>query len=108
MKPAKNVVAFRMTDARAKQLLEQIASCSSNVIFTRHALTRMKQRKITPPQVLNCLKKGTITESPYLEPPGYWKMTVERYVAGGSIGCAVALDCTEEKSIVITVFQVTP
>jgi len=55
---ANNVVAFKMTSTKAKQLLVKIADCSKNIIFTKHALARMKQRKITPPQVINCLRKG--------------------------------------------------
>jgi len=106
MKKAENVVAFKMTDARAKQLLARIADDSNNIIFTRHAMARMKQRKITPKQVINCLKRGEITESPYLDQYGCWKITLERHVAGERIGCAIALDDSREKTIVITVFRV--
>lgn len=105
---AKKVVAFRMTDSAAKRLLAQIAEKSSNVIFTDHAVKQMKKRKITRPQVINCLKKGQIVESPFLDHHGMWKVTIERYASGENVGCAVAIDNSRHKSIVITAFKVKP
>lgn len=105
---AKKVVAFRMTDVAAKRLLGQIASKSANVIFTDHAVKQMKKRKITRPQIINCLKKGQITESPCLDHHGMWKVTIERYASGENVGCAVAIDNSKQKSIVITAFWVKP
>lgn len=108
MSAKKKVVAFRMTEAAAKRLLSQIADKSANVIFTDHAVKQMKKRGITRPQVINCLKKGTIVEAPCLDHYGMWKVTVERYASGENVGCAVAIDNSKYKSIVITAFWVNP
>jgi hypothetical protein len=105
---AKKVVPFRMTEAAAKRLLSQIAVKSSNVIFTDHAVSQMKRRKITRPQIISCLRKGLITEAPYLDHHGLWKVRVERYASGENVGCAVAIDNSKQKSIVITAFWVKP
>jgi len=103
---AAKVLNFRLTDTAAKRLLAEVADSSANVIFTRHALERMRQRNITPAQVINCLKKGTITESPCLDHHGFWKLTLERYVSSENIGCSVAIDPARVKGIVITAFWV--
>lgn len=101
---AKKIVQFRMTEARAKGLLVRIAEDSRNVIFTEHAVKQMKKRNITRVQVINCLKKGRITEAPCMDHYGNWKVTVERYACGENVGCAVAIDNSKDKGIVITAF----
>lgn len=105
---AKKVVAFRLTEVAAKRLLAQISVDSANVIFTGHAVKQMKKRRITRIQVLNCLKKGSITEAPCLDHRGMWKATIERRTCGESIGCAVAINASEHNCVVITAFWVNP
>lgn len=105
---AKKIVPFRMTEVAAKRLLVRISEQSVNVIFTDHARKQMRARKITIPQVLNCMKKGRITEAPCMDHAGLWKVTVERYASGENIGCAVAIDNSKHKTIVITAFWVKP
>lgn len=100
------VVPFRLSDPAAKRLLHQVADDTSRVIFTDHAKAQMRKRKITPVQVINCLKKGRISESPVLDHHGNWKLTIERYACGEQIGCAVAIDMSGPKAIVITAFWV--
>ncbi|PPU94883.1 DUF4258 domain-containing protein [Xanthomonas albilineans] len=102
---AQKVVAFRLTDAAAKRLMSKIADNSANVIFTEHAVKQMKKRKITRTQVIDCLKKGRIVESPFLDRYGMWKVTVERYSCGETIGCGVAIDNSRIRNIVITAFR---
>jgi hypothetical protein len=103
---SRKVVAFKMTDTAAKRLLAQIATDNGNVIFTDHAIAQMKRRRITRLQVINCLKRGVITESPCLDLHGLWKLTIERYASGENVGCAAAIDNSKHKSIVITAFWV--
>ena len=52
-------VPMRMNDASALKLLREIAEDSGRVIFTRHALQRMRQRKVSTAQVLTCLRDET-------------------------------------------------
>lgn len=100
------VLNFRLTDAAAKRLLSEIAEDSVKVFFTEHAVKQMKKRKISRVQVINCLRKGKITESPFLDHYGNWKVTIERYACGEQIGCGVAIDTTVPKAIIITAFWV--
>ena len=39
---------------------------------------------------------------------GLWKVTIERYASGENVGCAVAIDNSKHKTIVITAFWVKP
>jgi len=102
----RKVLEFRLADAEAKRLLQQIAAESDAVHFTQHARQQMRKRKITPLQVINCLRKGRITESPCLDLHGNWQLRIERYACGEEIGCGVAIDMTGPKAIVITSFRV--
>jgi hypothetical protein len=100
------IVPFRLADATAKHHLENIAADSQRVKFSKHARLRMQHRGIGPELVLNCLRKGTITESPILDGTGNWQLRIERYAAGENIGCAVAVDIDDPRAIIITAFWV--
>ena len=103
---AGKVIAFRLTDRDALRLLAKIATDSNRIVFTDHALAQMRKRRISPLQVINCLRKGAVTESPCLDFKGFWKLTIERFVAGEAIGCGVSIDMSTPKAIVITAFWV--
>ena len=75
-------VPMPMNDAAAVKLLRAIAKDSERVFYTEHARVRMRQRKVTPVQILECLEKGIISESVFLDQHGNWKLTVSRRVAG--------------------------
>lgn len=92
-----------MNDATALRLLREIASDSGQVIFTRHARQRMLQRKITPVQVLACLRRGFVSEPVALDLHGNWKLTLTHRAAGRDLDVAVAID-VPRRAIVITVF----
>lgn len=94
---------MRMNDATALKLLREIAQDSARVIFTHHASLRMRQRKVTPVQVLTCLQRGIVNESVALDLHGNWKLTVTHRVAGQDLDVAVAID-VPRRAIVITVF----
>lgn len=100
------VLKFQLREADAKRMLTKLAECGSQVFFTDHAKQQMRKRKITPLQVINCLRKGRITEAPCLDLHGNWKLTIERYASGESIGCGVAIDADVPKAIIITAFWV--
>jgi len=92
-----------MNDASALKLLRDIAQDSGRVIFTQHARLRMRQRKVTPVQVLACLQNGIMGEPVALDVHGNWKLTVSRRVAGKDLNVAVAID-VPNRAIIITVF----
>lgn len=94
---------MRMNDATALKVLREIAEDSARVIFTAHARQRMRQRKVTPVQVLACLQRGIVSEPVALDFHGNWKLTVTHRVAGRDLDVAVAID-VPRRAIVITVF----
>lgn len=96
-------VPLRMNDATALKVLREIAQDSAQVIFTHHARQRMRQRKVSPVQVLTCLQRGIVSESVALDVHGNWKLTVTHRVAGKELDVAVAIDVAK-RAIVITVF----
>ena len=92
-----------MNDATALRVLREIAEDSARVIFTKHASQRMRQRKVSPVQVIACLQRGIIREPVVLDLHGNWKLTVSHRVAGKDLDVAVAID-VPNRAIVITVF----
>ncbi len=70
-----------------------MAADSMNVLFTRHAEIRMRERHITRLQVLDVLRHGVIRREP--EPDlktGHIQCRMERMVAGRDLGVVLALD----------------
>lgn len=61
---------MRMNDATALKVLREIAQDSAQVIFTHHARQRMRQRKVSPVQVLTCLQRGIVSEPVALDVHG--------------------------------------
>ena len=96
-------VPLRMNDTTALRILREIAEDSARVIFTKHASQRMRQRKVSPVQVIACLQRGIIREPVALDLHRNWKLTVSHRVAGRDLNVAVAID-VPNRAIVITVF----
>ena len=96
-------VPLRMNDATALKVLREIAADSARVVFTHHALQRMRQRKVSTAQVLACLQRGIVAEPVALDLHGNWKLTVTHRAAGMELNVAVAIDLPK-RAIVITVF----
>ncbi len=93
-----------MTGSLALKLIRDAAAESGRVYFTDHAEQRMRQRRITRPQVIECMLKGRLTEGPAPDLHGNWTCRLERRVAGDAIGVAVAIQ-REASLVVITVFE---
>ena len=96
-------IPMRMNDAMALKVLREIAEDSARVIFTKHANQRLRQRKVSPVQVITCLQRGTVSESVALDMHGNWKLTVSHRLAGKDLNVAVAIDLPN-RAIIITVF----
>jgi len=99
-------IPFQLLGPMALRLIREIAQDSSRVIVTTHARKRMRERRISLPQVLNCLVKGQIAEGPAQDVHGNWVCTLRWRDAGDFLRVAVALKhdvTTGHKVIVITV-----
>jgi hypothetical protein len=95
---------FTLSKPKASAFVRELAADSGNVVFTNHALKRMKLRKVTPLEVLQCLLKGVIVEGPALGLRGDWELAIERMGAGRKLRVALAIDMPK-RLIVITVYD---
>ena len=104
-----NIIMFSdLSEGVAKTKLREVAKDSSKVFLTDHVRKRMKQRKITLPQILCCMEHGQFEEGPYRETNGSWKMKLSVVSAGDVINVVVVLDydeITQDHCIVVTVIR---
>lgn len=96
------VLPIRLSRAAALTVIRAAAEDTSQIIVTRHAEQRMRQRRITMRQVVACLRLGVMTEGPALDIKGCWSCRIERMVAGDDVKVALAIDPLA-KVIIITV-----
>jgi hypothetical protein len=85
-----SVLPFPLDKARAQAMLRALPS--GRVFFTRHAEKRMFERGISAPDVLDCLRKGRVTEGPARMPKGAWRLTLAWFRAGHEISAVAELD----------------
>ena len=99
------VRVLKLSDAGFLRRLREITRDSYQVVLTKHAKQRMKQRRISFPQVLECLRNGRIVEPAYTTIQGDWKATLEHSYAGDMVQVVVAIETQEngEFAVVITV-----
>lgn len=99
------VKPFKMPDSSFLKQVRKLAADSNKVVITDHAAKRMRQRKVSLPQVLACLLRGTISEPVHQDMHGNWKATLAHRHAGEDIRVAVAITELEDgsKAVVITV-----
>jgi len=98
-----SVVKMELSVPKAKKVLLEITEDSSRVFFRPHAEKRMKQRNITRPQVIRCLRSGAITEGPARGIEGNWEMRMEVLSAGDPITVVAALDNDEQGNFVVVI-----
>lgn len=99
-------IPFRLNDENMRRLLREAASDTSRVFITTHAKQRMRQRRITPTQVYDCLRNGAISEPAHLNIKGHWQCTLLRRHAGDEISVAAALERNDDGNwiAVLTVY----
>ena len=98
-------IPLHLNDANMLRLIRTIAGDSGAVYFTPHAKKRMKQRHITPHQVLACLLHGSIDERARENIRGNWQCTLRHLHAGDLVRVAAAIEKDEDENwiAVITV-----
>ena len=97
------VLPLRMTDDRLRRLIAVAAADSAQIIFSKHALLRMRQRRILLTQVQYVLQRGNVSESAHQDLTGHWKCTLQAKVAGDLVRVAAALMEDEAKNTVIVI-----
>lgn len=67
----------------------------------------MRQRKVSAPEVFECLQLGSIDRVPEAnEEMGSLECLMERYVSGRQLGIIVALSDEDPDVVVVTIFKV--
>lgn len=75
---------FILNDANLLKRLRLAAADTARIVTMPHAVKRMKQRKVTLNQVVECPRKGMVSEPAHLTPFGDWKATISHRCGGGA------------------------
>jgi uncharacterized protein DUF4258 len=97
----------RLSAAQIECLIGATAVDAEHVVFTHHALLRLRQRRITRDMAIEVLRRGRLTREP--EPNlrfGTLECRMERYVAGRQIAVIVALAEDHPDLLVITAIEI--
>lgn len=76
MDKSKSVTRFRLTAARAQEMVRERAEDSDNIVWSTHALERMEQRGIYDVDVIRILRRGWVDADPEPTDRGEWKCKV--------------------------------
>ncbi len=87
----------------ARQIIQAMAQDSKKVFVVAHARKRSDARGISQRQIMNCLRKGRVTEGPFLNIHGNWQVNVSRLAAGEKLTCTVAIEW-QRQLVVVTVY----
>jgi uncharacterized protein DUF4258 len=87
--------------------MRNIAQTTEAVAFSGHVKGRMKKRKITDLQVIECIRTGEVVGPPkWRGDKGAWTVEVRECVAGDQVKVVVALDPFSDDYItVVTTFE---
>jgi hypothetical protein len=99
-------IVFALNDENLIRMIREAAKDTARVFFTPHAKKRMKQRRITPTQVYDCVRNGSVCEPAHVNIHGNWQCTLTRRHAGDEVTVAAALERDEDGNwvTVITVY----
>jgi hypothetical protein len=59
-------ISLKLNDANLRRLIQEAAVNTARVFFTPRARKRMRERKITPTQIYDCLRRGIVCEPAHL------------------------------------------
>lgn len=102
---------FPLTPKTAKAVIKDLAyNYNRRVLFSKHARTRMKERKVTTEQIFNVLRSNSsrFEELPHQTPEGDWKMNLEGFAAGDKIRVVLVLKRLESDPSAFVVTVVLP
>lgn len=81
--------------------IRKLAMNSSNVLVSKHAKQRMRQRNITMPMLFDVLTKGKINRESEPDINGGIKSRMERYTAGQDIAVEVVFEDEYDSNCVV-------
>ncbi len=102
-----NIIPFPKvpSSSEAEKIIKQLVT-QGKFSWSEHCKQRMKERKITTPEIINCLLKGRITETPFFSHAngGGYETRMEKGTAGDWLRVVVCLKLSQ-KLLVITVIN---
>jgi hypothetical protein len=70
-------IPLKLNDANLQRLIREAAADTARVYFPKHATQRMRERAITPTQVYECLRRGSVSEPAHMNLHGNWQCTLK-------------------------------
>lgn len=94
-----------LNDANFLKRVRSVAGDTERIQLGPHARRRMRERRISLRQVIECLRRGRIDEPASVTLRGDWKATLIHQCAGDTVRVAVALRKKDDGdfAVVITV-----
>jgi hypothetical protein len=93
----------KLTANDAVRTIRKISADSNNIVVVRHGRLRAAQRKFSRTEIERCLRRGLVSEGPFMNAHGNWQVTLTSCSAGRDINCVVAIHWAV-RVFVITVF----
>ena len=95
------------SDRQLERHIRQSAKDSTHVIYTKHARTRMRQRYVNDPIVLEVLRLGSfaLPPEPDMRHPGLL-CRMQRFVAGMQVAVVVYVEYPAADLVIVTVIGV--
>ncbi|WP_223507796.1 DUF4258 domain-containing protein [Pseudomonas sp. BF-B-25] len=102
-----NLLPFPLPKKKALEIIREIAMNSGRVFYSTHARSRMTDRDITMPDVMECLSRGQITDGPARMPSGDWRFTISWFRAGSPLQVVGAIDIDDDGTylVIVTTIQ---
>jgi hypothetical protein len=99
-------IPIRLNDVNLRRLIREAAVDTARVFFTPHTKKRMRERKITPTQIHDCLRHGSVSEPAHTNAKGHWQCSLTRRHAGDEVTVVTVLERDENGDwvVVVTVF----
>ncbi|MBU2755189.1 DUF4258 domain-containing protein [Acidithiobacillus sp. CV18-2] len=98
------ILRIPKAEDRVVPLIRALAANADRVFFVEHAEQRMMERGITRPQIIECLRHGTVSEPPHQDAHGNWRCTLEHITCGDRVRTVASPDEGRLLVIVITTF----
>ena len=96
-----------LSDRQLERHIRQSAKDSTHVVYTTHARTRMRQRHVNDPMVLEVLRLGSFPQPPEPDMKHQGLLCrMQRFVAGVQVAVVVYVEYPATDLVVVTVIDV--
>lgn len=100
------IITLPLTDAKAIRIAKEAALDSSRIVFTAHARLRMRQRRITGPEIIACLRGGRVTEPVHQDIKGRWQCAITGISSGEPVTVAAGFQWDAKRECFLIVVNI--